>query len=265
MEIALIGDLGSTLDDLLDAVGDGTGFGAVEWIADLQATRERWEDTVRGSQGSGEPGAIRTGAVVAALRRAYPGPINLVNDCGKHHKWILQQLPTVEDDYIVSSMGGASMGIGLAGAIGAHLARPETPTIAWVGDGGLAMSLAALPTIGEYRLPIVTVVIDDASYGVVHNTQIAQVGRTAFADFDGSGANPGYRLDFEQVAEGCGVSARTVRDPAELDKAFAWARDLGGPALITVISEKSSVQPGGGGVLRPLQDESRTLVWTPRS
>jgi acetolactate synthase-1/2/3 large subunit len=175
----------------------------------------------------------------------------------------LQQLQTVEGDYIVSSMGGASMGIGLAGAIGAQLARPEVPTIAWVGDGGLAMSLSALPTLAEYNLPIVTVVIDDASYGVVYNTQMAQVGRTAFADFDGSGTNPDYRLDFTKVAEGCGVPSLTVSDPSKLDEAFAWAQKQSGPALLTILSAKSSVQPSGGGVLRALQDSSRALIWQP--
>nr|WP_246087043.1 thiamine pyrophosphate-dependent enzyme [Nocardioides humi] len=186
----------------------------------------------------------------------------MVNDCGKHHKWVVQQLQAREDDQIISSMGGASMGIGLAGAIGAALARPEAPTIAWLGDGGLAMSLAALPTVAEYRLPVLTVVIDDASYGVVHNTQMAAAGRSAFADFDGSGTHPDYRLDFTAVAQGCGIPARTVADPAELDAAFAWAKAQDGPAVLTVLSDKGSVQPSGGGQLRPLEDNSRRLVWS---
>ncbi|WP_375504138.1 thiamine pyrophosphate-binding protein [uncultured Jatrophihabitans sp.] len=259
---ALIGDLRSTLDDLHTALSDAKVGDLGEWHQHLDYARWQWATVAKHSQNGGSRGAVGTGAVVQALRAAYPGPINMVNDCGKHHKWVVQQLEAREDDYIVSSMGGASMGIGLAGAIGAQLARPECPTIAWLGDGGMSMSLAALPTVAEYNLPIVTVVIDDAAYGVVHNTQMASAGRIAFADFNGSGENPDYRLDFTKVAEGCGVAGRTVADAAELNDAFAWAKKTNGPAVITVLSDMASVQPTGGGQLRPLEDNSQKLVWS---
>jgi acetolactate synthase-1/2/3 large subunit len=262
VEEVLIGDLLSTLDDLNTALKDVTIPDLAHWRKHLEKVRSQWQTVATESQAGGSVGAIGTGAVVQALRRAYPGPINMVNDCGKHHKWVVQQLEAREDDYIVSSMGGASMGIGLAGAIGAALARPEVPTIAWLGDGGMSMSLAALPTVAEYRLPITTVVIDDAAYGVVHNTQMAQAGRVAFADFNGSGENPDYRLDVTKVAQGCGIPARTVSDPAELDAAFGWASSLGGPAVLTVLSDMASVHPSGGGHLRPLGDNARKLVWS---
>lgn len=258
---ALVGDLRSTLVDLGVALGrdkpsrDG-------WFALLADARTEWDKVVLASQAPGSVGAIGTGAVVQALRRAYPGPVNLVNDLGKHHKWIVQQFEARDDDYVISSMGGASMGLGLAGAIGAALARPDVPTIAWLGDGGASMSLAALPTIAEYNLPIVTVIIDDASYGAVHNNQVAQVGRHAFTDFDGSGTNPDYRLDFSKIAEGCGIPGRTVADPSELEEAFNWAKSQNGPAILTILSDIGSVQPGGGGALNTLAENSRNLVWS---
>lgn len=260
VEVALLGDMRGVLEDLA-AAAPKQSLQREAWHEHLAKERADWSTVVEESQDPGTVGQIGTGAVVAALRATYDEPINLVNDCGKHHKWIVQQFEAREDDYVISSMGGASMGIGLAGAIGAALARPDVPTIAWLGDGGMSMSLAALPTVAEYRLPIVTVVIDDASYGVVVNTQLAQVGYTAFALFDGSGTNPDYRLDFAEVAESIGIPARTVTDPADLSDAFAWAKSLGGPALINIHSARTSVHPSGGGVLRPLDDNSRQLLW----
>lgn len=258
---ALVGDLRATLDDLAFVMKDRTNADRSDWHEHLAQARSSWAKTAAASQAPGSVGAIGTGAVVQALRKAIDRPINLVNDCGKHHKWIVQQFEAREDDHIISSMGGAAMGIGLAGAIGAALARPEGKTVAWVGDGGLAMSLAALPTVAEYRLPIITVVIDDAAYGVVRNTQVAQAGRTSFSVFDGSGTHPGYRLDFATVAKGCGIPARTVANPAELGAAFAWAKEQEGPCLLNILSDIESVHPSGGGVLRTLDDRSRSLVW----
>ena len=258
---ALVGDLRATLDDLAFVMKGRKRADLSAWHEHLAQARSSWASTAAASQAPGSVGAIGTGAVVQALRKAIDRPINLVNDCGKHHKWIVQQFEAREDDHIISSMGGAAMGIGLAGAIGAALARPEGKTVAWVGDGGLAMSLAALPTVAEYRLPIITVVIDDAAYGVVRNTQVAQAGRTAFSLFDGSGAHPDYRLDFTTVAKGCGIPGRTVANPAELGAAFAWAKEQEGPCLLNILSDIESVHPAGGGVLRTLDDRSRSLVW----
>ncbi|OWT66399.1 thiamine pyrophosphate-binding protein [Candidimonas nitroreducens] len=261
VEEALVGDLRAALEDLATAQKGSKNPDLSAWFAHLQEVRQAWEQTALASQAPGSTGAIGTGAVVQALRRSVEGPINLVNDCGKHHKWIVQQFEARADDYIVSSMGGAAMGIGLAGAVGAALARPEARTVAWVGDGGLAMSLSALPTLAEYRLPITLVVIDDAAYGVVRNTQMAQVGRTSYALFDGSGANPDYRLDFKTVAQGCGIPGRTVTDPAELAAAFQWAAQQNGPCVLDIRSEITSTHPSGGGTLRALDDTSRSLVW----
>ncbi len=259
VEEALLGDMALVLEDLLSAMSGRSTRNLDKWRSHLEDARAAW--TKNASVVPGTRGAIGTGLVTQSLRNAFDGPINLVSDCGKHHKWIVQQFEAREDDYVISSMGGASMGIGLAGAIGATLARPEASTIAWLGDGGMSMSLAALPTVAEYRLPIITVVIDDASYGVVANAQMAQAGRTAFSVFDGSGENPDYRLDFSAVAEGCGIVARTVEDPASLDDAFAWARSQEGPSLLTIKSDRSSSHPSGGGELHPLADNSRQLTW----
>ena len=258
---ALIGHMEPVLEALTAAMAEHQAPDRSAWFDAIEAERRAWQEIVEASQAPGQVDEIGTGAVVKALRKAVSGPINLVNDCGKHHKWVAQQFTAHEDDYIVSSMGGASMGIGLAGAIGAALARPEAQTVAWVGDGGLAMSLSALPTLAEYNLPVVVVVIDDAAYGVVRNSQLAMTGRHAFALFDGSGTNPDYRLDFAEVAKGIGIEGVTVSDPAKLDEALAHAVAQKKPYVVNIRSAITSSHPAGGGDLRTLAETSKHLVW----
>src|SRR5262249_3138966 len=52
-----------------------------------------------------------------------------------------QLLDVPEPHALVFSQAFMSVGLGLAGAAGAAVARPDVPTIAVVGDGGLMMSL----------------------------------------------------------------------------------------------------------------------------
>ena len=56
-----------------------------------------------------------------------------------------------------------SIGLGLATAIGAALARPDRLTVAALGDGGALMAAAELETVVRLGLPMVVVVYDDAA------------------------------------------------------------------------------------------------------
>jgi acetolactate synthase-1/2/3 large subunit len=186
--------------------------------------------------------------VVDSLRQATAGQnVSVVCDVGKHHKWVAQQFEARYGDAVVSSMGAATMGIGPCGAVGASLARPEAKTVAWTGDGGLSMVPFVLPTVAEYKMPIVFVVIDDGAYGAVANIQQARFGRTVYSEFTGNGTNPDYKLDIARLSEACGIPARRITEPADIDRAMAWAFEQNGPALIDVIVDRKSVAPDGGG------------------
>ena len=56
-----------------------------------------------------------------------------------------------------------SVGLGLATAIGAALARPDRLPVAALGDGGALMAAAELETVVRLGLPMVVVVYDDAA------------------------------------------------------------------------------------------------------
>ena len=63
-----------------------------------------------------------------------------------------------------------SIGLGLASALGAAVARPDRLTVAALGDGGFLMSATELVTAVRLALPLLVVVYDDAAYGAeVHH------------------------------------------------------------------------------------------------
>jgi acetolactate synthase I/II/III large subunit len=259
---AVVGDARLTLLDLMAAAEDGQPVAdRSAWSERLRRERQAWAERAAASQVPGSRGLIGVGAVVQSMRRAYTSPVNLVCDVGKHHKWIVQQFDAREDDYVVNSVAAGTMGIGPAGAIGAALARPAAQTIAWTGDGGMSMSLPVWPTVAEHQLPITYVVADDQAYGAVANIQQEQFGETVFSEFHGGGSNPGYSLDLAAVAEACGIPSRRVEDPSELDDAFAWARDNGGPTVLDVQIDRASVVPSGGGKYLHALWENRTTPW----
>ncbi|MFI5913122.1 thiamine pyrophosphate-binding protein [Dactylosporangium sp. NPDC051541] len=107
-----------------------------------------------------------------------------------------------------------SIGLGLATAIGAAVARPDRLPVAALGDGGFLMGIAELETVVRLGLPMVIVVYNDAAYGAeVHHF--------------GPGGHPLDTVrfpdtDLAAIARGFGCEGVTVRAPADLTAARAW-------------------------------------------
>ena len=72
---------------------------------------------------------------------------------------------------IITDKGLASMGYGLAGAIGASMAHPKKRTFLIEGDGGFSQNLQELATVAVNNLPIKTFIFANNGYGSIRMTQ----------------------------------------------------------------------------------------------
>ena len=72
---------------------------------------------------------------------------------------------------IITNKGLASMGYGLAGAIGASLAHRGSRTMLFEGDGGFAQNLQELATVAVNNLPIKIFIFANNGYGSIRMTQ----------------------------------------------------------------------------------------------
>jgi len=111
-----------------------------------------------------------------------------------------------------------AVGLGLASAVGAALARPDRLPVAALGDGGFLMAVAELSTVVRLGLPMVIVVYNDAAYGA----EVHHFGPDGFpldtVRFPAT--------DLAAIGRGFGCTGMTVRSLADLDGARRW---LDGP------------------------------------
>ncbi len=117
-----------------------------------------------------------------------------------------------------------SIGLGLASAIGAAVARPDRLTVACLGDGGALMALPELETLARLRLPMLVVVYDDAAYGAeVHHfgPQGLPTELVRFPD-----------TDFAALARAAGAQGVTARSPADLEPLRDWLDTRDGPLVL---------------------------------
>jgi thiamine pyrophosphate-dependent acetolactate synthase large subunit-like protein len=111
-----------------------------------------------------------------------------------------------------------SIGLGLATAIGAALARPDRLPVAALGDGGFHMGVAELETAVRLGLPLVVIVYNDAAYGAeVHHFGDADMATVRFPDTDAAAIATGFGAD--------GITVRTVDDLAPVTSWLAGPRE----------------------------------------
>lgn len=146
----------------------------------------------------------------------------LTVDAGAHMLVAMPLWQTDNADSVLISNGLATMGFSLPAAIAAALARPDDRVVCFVGDGGLAMTLAELETLARLRLPVTVVVFNDATLTLIKLKQGAGQG--------GAGAI-GYRtVDFAGIATAMGVPGRVATDIDSLRAALTTGG--AGPQLV---------------------------------
>jgi acetolactate synthase-1/2/3 large subunit len=131
-----------------------------------------------------------------------------------------------EPNDLLISNGLATMGFALPAAIGAALAERGRRTLAFTGDGGLAMCLGELATAASEALPVTVIVFNDAALSLIGL-------KTAGRDLPRSSL--GYATpDFAAIARGLGCRGETVADVAGYRAALDAALATPGPSLIDV-------------------------------
>lgn len=222
--IAVVGDAGEAAQVLLEEL-DTRGASGSGWRNPRVAERIRtgdWHASTYIDAGDGSHIDPRTLSI--ALDALLPEERTVAIDSGHFMGYPVMYLRVPDARSFVFTQAFQSIGLGLASAIGAALARPDRVTIAALGDGGALMSLPELETVARLGLRMVIVIYNDAAYSAeVHHfaPHGASLDLVRFPD-----------TDFASLARGLGLHAATVRVPNDLSAIETWIAEGCTPALL---------------------------------
>lgn len=128
-------------------------------------------------------------------------------------------------------LASGGLGFALPGAIGISLAHPGRPVVAAVGDGSAMYGVQALWSAAQQQLPITYVVIDNGGYRILQERLLARGRSTNLVGMELR--EPA--IDWVAVAQGFGLAATRVSEPAALRDALRQAIASGRPALVQVM------------------------------
>jgi acetolactate synthase-1/2/3 large subunit len=178
-------------------------------------------------------GALQPQTICQAIARYLPDDAIVVDE-GITSSLALYPALTgaVPHDYIACK--GGSIGFGLPVATGAAVAAPGRRVIAYVGDGSAAYTIQALWTQAREGLDVTSIILANHKYAVLQMELLRSGGALEGAGNDLTELNR-PSLDFESIARGFGVPARTVRDVESFVKALRESLAKRGPMLISCV------------------------------
>src|SRR5699024_9061543 len=92
-------------------------------------------------------------------------------EVGQNQMWAAQFYKFTKPRTFLTSGGLGTMGYGLGASIGACVGKPDMQVVNIAGDGSFKMNLTELTTISRYNLPIVQLVLNNHSLGMVRQWQ----------------------------------------------------------------------------------------------
>lgn len=167
-------------------------------------------------------------SIFETVNAKVPADTIITTEVGQHQMWTAQFYNFTKPRTFLTSGGLGTMGFGTGAAIGAQVANPDKRVVHFAGDGSFRMNCNELATISHYNLPIIIVVINNGTLGMVRQWQ------NIFYNKHFSQTTLDFGPDFVKLADAYGIPgyrAKTVDEfTASFEKAFASKK----PAVIEV-------------------------------
>ena len=223
-DLALVGDVAESARALVAELGRrehrGSGWRSPELAERIRAgawQRIPFDDASTAT-------CIDPRALSLALDGLLPPERTLAIDSGHFMGYPAMYLRVPDERAFVFTQAFQAVGLGLASAIGAAVARPDRLTVAALGDGGALLGLPDVETVARLGVRMLVVIYNDSAYGAeVHHfgPHGHPLDLVRFPD-----------VDFAALGRAVGLRGATVRRVEDLSVVSDWLRAGGTPGLV---------------------------------
>lgn len=188
-----------------------------EWLKEVAAYREY--------EAANFDSSLPAYKILSALSAFTDADTPVATDVGQHQMWTAQYCRFEKPRTFISSGGLGTMGYGMGAAIGACVGTGKQ-TVLVTGDGSFHMNLNELCTAVSQNLPLVILLMDNNTLGMVRQWQGLFYGKRY------SQTTLDRKTDYVKLAEAFGAKGYVIAGDADilpvLKKAFAER----GPVLV---------------------------------
>ena len=208
-----------------------------EWIREFRILDSTEHEKVIRPETEPENGELKMGEVVKVISEHAGRDAVVVTDVGQHQMAVARYYHFTDSNTLVTSGGMGTMGFGLPAAVGAATGTSDRQVIAFIGDGGIQMTLQELGTIMQYHIPVKIVLLNNSFLGMVRQWQ-EMFFNSRYASTEM--VNP----DFVALASAYGIPGRKIKNREELKASAAEMLDSDGPfILVAEVSRTANILP----------------------
>ena len=209
------------------------------WLAQINEWRAKLDYHAKD-----DDSVIHPHQLLRTVAEETPEDTIIATDVGQHQLWSAQYNGRRHPRQFLTSGGLGTMGFGYGAAIGAQIAFPGRTVVHITGDGSFHMNLNEICTAVSYKLPIITIIMNNRVLGNVRQWQ------TMFYGGRYSQTDPHRKTDYVKLADAFGAVGYRVTNIAELREALRKAQQSEGPVLIDCQIDKDErvlpMIPAGG-------------------
>jgi sulfoacetaldehyde acetyltransferase len=220
ISVAVNGDAAEVAEEITKRLSSGNmkiaAHGTREQrLEEVRKQKNDWENELS-KLSSGEGSPISPRRALRELEKAMPKNAMVTTDIGNVCSVSNSYLRFDSAPSFFAAMSFGNCGYAFPTAIGAKVARPDRPAIAYVGDGAWGMSLAEVLTCVREEIPVTAVVFNNGQWGAEKKNQVDY-----YADrYIGTNLkNP----SFAGIAKAMGAEGITVSHPGEVGDALRQA------------------------------------------
>jgi acetolactate synthase-1/2/3 large subunit len=218
----LVADARVALDRLRGAAAAGHRTGAATGTARTTEALGRF-DELAAPAFRDDAMPLAPQRTISILHEVFPDDATVCCDAGENRLFMMHWYRSKTPGRYLQPAAGGGMGYAVPAAMAAKLAHPDRPALAVCGDGGFAMSIHALMTAVQEKLPIGVLVFNNGALGwVLHG-----MGEKAVA----AGFDP---FDHAAIARSLGCDSVRVESTSDLRDALKAFPDTTRPFVIDV-------------------------------
>ena len=201
------------------------------WLTQIAEWRQKLDYRAKDDES-----VIHPHQLLRTVTEETPEDTIIATDVGQHQLWSAQ--------YNGRRHPRQFLTFGYGAAVGAQIAFPGRTVVHITGDGSFHMNLNEICTAVSYKLPIITIIMNNRVLGNVRQWQ------TMFYGGRYSQTDPHRKTDYVKLADAFGAVGYRATNIAELREALRKAQQSEGPVLIDCQIDKDErvlpMIPAGG-------------------
>jgi sulfoacetaldehyde acetyltransferase len=202
---------------------------------EIAQQKQSWETELDElSSGDGSPMAPRR--ALRELEKAMPADAMVSTDIGNICSTANSYLRFDRPNSFLAAMSFGNCGYAFPTAMGAKIAEPSRPAVAYIGDGAWGMSLTEVMTCVREKIPTTAVVFNNSQWGAEKRNQID------FYDDRFLGTeleNP----SFAEIARAMGAQGHRIDEPDQIGDALRKATESDEPTVLEIMVGRELGEP----------------------